>query len=571
MQRAALALALLTACAPPEGAPGPVNEAPTEGRLSVSPASPRTQADTIVCRPEGATDPEGGAVTWDLSWLRNGLPWTGASTGALPGDTVPAAAVRAGDVWTCVATPVDASDARGPTVLATVRVRRPNVLLVLFDDIGLGDVGTYGGRVPTPSLDTLAAEGVRFDAGYAAAPVCSPSRAGLLTGRQPNRFGFEFNLGPADVAEREVRGLPHAEVPVAELLRDVGYDTALVGKWHLGLAGHQWPFARGFDDFAGFLSGQRWHQRPGLPGAVDVWPEAEIEPPVWPFGHWSEVLQANATLAPLADDDHLTDRFADDAVAWLQARREAPFFLVLSMFAAHEPVQASAEHLALIPNPPDSPEEHAYLAMIAATDRALGRVLDAVRVAGVEDDTLVVVQSDNGCPALFGLCSNGGLAGGKVQLTEGGLRVPMLARWPDRIPAGTVFDRPVSGLDWTPTVVAAVGASLPQDRAYDGVDLLPHVRGEAEVEPHPVLTWRLGGAHAVREGDWKALQVNERRWLFHLASDPGETQDRALDEPELLDRLVALGAARDALYAPPAWGPQQVAVDYHGEVFTIGY
>ncbi len=534
----------------------------SSGVVTVHPERPRAHADDLVCRV--ADDTPG----WRVSWTLDGAPFAGAVDGALPADTVPAAILRPGTTLTCTATPpADAADPTPHSASATVSV--PTVVLIVLDDVGYGDLGTYGGAAPTPALDALAAAGTRFDAAYAAAPVCSPSRAGLFTGRVPSRFGFEFNLGEAELAESGGRGLPASEVTLAEHIRGLGLPTALIGKWHLGLADHQRPLPSGFDSYFGFLSGQRWHVEPGRVGAVDHWPEGDALPPIWPYNHWSERLLRDETFVDADPEAHLTDVFSEEAVAWVEAQGDAPGFLTVSYLAAHEPVQALVEHLARVNDPPADPAEHAYVAMIAAVDAGIGRILAAIEASGRADDTLVVVVSDNGCPALFGLCSNGGLAGGKVQLTEGGLRVPMIVRWPDRVPSGRLDERPVSLLDVAPTIASALGTPL--GGSLDGVDLRPFLMEDLDGVPHASLAWRLGYASVIRQGPWKLTGVNGQLWLHHLEDDPGERKNLAASQASRVAALKADWMAITSSWPDPAWAPQRADVVYHGQTLSIGY
>ncbi|HMV67107.1 MAG TPA: sulfatase-like hydrolase/transferase [Myxococcota bacterium] len=486
-----------------------------------------------------------------LQWLRDGVPWDGATTTDAPGDTIPASALAAHQTWTCVA-------AGGGIGVDHVTILPPDVIVVLADDLGYGDLAAYGGPTPTPRLDTLAAQGVRFTEAYAAAPVCSPSRAGLVTGRQPSRFGFEYNVldDPTGVA----RGLPVGERTLADRMRALGYRTELVGKWHLGFSAAYHPNARGFDHFFGFLNGRRPSLQPGIPGVVEyeVSPEEVASWPASPGGWQVEQDGATVTL----DERHLTDRFADEAVARVLAPHSQPLFLMLAFNAVHLPLQATPEQLARVERP-ESAATWAYRANVAALDDAVGRVLDALDDAGVAEHTLVVFASDNGCPSVDGFCSNGGLAGGKLLMTEGGLRIPLVVRWPGHVPAGEARDGAVSLLDVLPTVIGAAGGSVAGE-AIDGVDLLPWLTDAGAPPPHDVLYWRMLPVRAIREGAEKLVDSTTGTWRFDLATDPNERRDLQLDDPPRSRALADELDARARLYVPPLWLGQPATVDYYG-------
>lgn len=539
-------------------------EVPAAVSVAVSPEAPRTRADDLTCTAGGA----------ELVWWVDGAPWEGdAAVDADAGTSVVAASeLVPGQTWTCVATPVGEGGVRGPSSNASATVARPNVVWIIADDLGLGDVSTYGGTAPTPNLDAIADAGVRFDAAYVSAPACSPSRAGLWTGVQQNRFGFEFNLGNPDTVEVEARGLPYDVPTLAEVVDEAGYATALIGKWHLGYRAHQHPLGRGFDDFFGFLAGQRLSLEPGQPGQIDYWP-LENTPPKWPSSHWTELVTRNGETVTLSPTEHLTDRFGDEASAYVREHAEEPFFLTLSFHVPHEPIQATAEHLALLAVPPADDAHFAYQASVAAMDAAIGTVLDALEDEGLADDTLVVFFSDHGCPDYYGYCSNLDYSGGKLRLSEGGLRVPMLMAWPDRLPEGLEVPDPISTFDLFPTVTSAIGAEAPDD--LDGVDLLDWLAEEAPSAdpPHDALYWRLGSARAVRDGAWKMVQVLEGdTWLFNLEDDPGETTNLAASEAETMAELAEAMDDVMADWEAPMWSPRtRSGVPYFDTTRTVPF
>lgn len=333
---------------------------------------------------------------------------------------------------------------------------RPDILLIVADDLGYGDLSAQGCRdFKTPHLDAIADGGMRFTAGYVTAPVCGPSRAALLTGHHSCRIlPFDGNPPPGSDA-----GLPLEHRTIADHLKAAGYRTAALGKWHLGKTASHHPMSRGFDEFFGFLSGMH-----------DYF--SAIDP------KWGPLLRGRAR-AELKD--YLTFALADEACAFISRPAPEPFFLYLAFNAPHVPLQAPDEYLAKVAHIGDA-RRRACAAMVLALDDAVGRVLAALRETGRDRNALVVFLSDNGAALIRGSAENGGsnapLRGSKAQLWEGGIRVPFLARWPGRIAPGGVTDAPVSALDVVPTLLAAAGAPPPPGPALDGLNLLPWLEGK---------------------------------------------------------------------------------------------
>lgn len=403
--------------------------------------------------------------------------------------------------------------------------RRPNIVLIFSDDQGYADMGCQGCTdIPTPNLDAICAGGVRCTSGYVTAPVCSPSRAGLLAGRYQQRFGHEHNPGAADGA-----GLPLDQTTLADRLKTAGYATGMVGKWHLGMLPEQHPMSRGFDEFFGFLHGAHSYLKPN---------ESRTDP----------LLLGRE---PIEESEYLTDAFAREAVSFIERHAAEPFFLYLAFNAVHTPLEATPEYLDRFEGIAD-PNRRTFAGMMAAMDDAVGDVLNTLRARGLEDDTLVFFISDNGGITASNTSRNDPLRGYKGQLYEGGIRVPFALRWPGRIPAGTVYHRPVSSLDVTPTALTAAGAALPAD--LDGVDLAPCLSRAKTGDPHEQLCWRMGRKTAIRRGDWKLLREAQGDWEFYdLADDIGEQTNLAQDEPERLAELQAALAAWDAEMVEPLW------------------
>jgi arylsulfatase A-like enzyme len=410
--------------------------------------------------------------------------------------------------------------------------RKPNVVLILADDLGYGDPGCYGNaQIPTPHVDSLAQSGVRCTDGYVSAPVCSPSRAGLLTGRYQQRFGHEHNPGPERFASASF-GLPLSERTIADRLKDLGYATGLVGKWHLGYRSPFLPTERGFDEFFGFLAGAH----PYLPGR----------------GRWGGPLLRGTE--PVEEREYLTDAFARESVAFIERHRGEPFLLYVPFSAVHSPLQAPADRLAEFPGVADT-RRRTFAAMLSALDDGVGRILSALRANGLAQDTLVFFISDNGGPTRQTTASNAPFSGSKGQLLEGGIRVPFLVQWKGHVPEGAVYREPVSALDVLPTALAAAAGTAPQER--DGVDLLPHLTGRADGPPHEALFWRLGNSQAVRMGDWKLVRPGSGRpRLFNVRDDVAEQEDLSAARPRRVAQLRTAYAEWNAANIAPLWTRQ---------------
>ena len=424
-----------------------------------------------------------------------------------------------------------ASAGPGATLVASVApepARRPNIVLIVADDLGYGELTVQGFAkdIPTPHIDAIAARGVRFTQGYVSAPLCSPTRAGLATGRYQQRFGHEFNPGPQDTASSTF-GLPRSETMLAERLKSLGYATGMVGKWHLGFKPELMPPQRGFDFFFGFLGGAHAYL-PGQKGA--------------------SIYRGNS---PIVEKEYLTDAFAREAVAFIEQHKAEPFFLYLPFNAVHMPLQAPEKYLSRFPDIKD-PKRRTFAAMTAGMDDAVGRVMGKLDELKLTGETLVVFISDNGGPTPTTSSGNGPLRGYKGQMWEGGIRLPFMMQWPGRVPAGKVYDQPVISLDVHPTIVAATGAVVLPEWKLDGVNLLPFVTGAAGGRPHETLYWRMGAKHAIRHGDWKVTaEPGTPAGLFNLAQDAGEKTDLSSKNPERMKELVAKYDAWSAQMSEP--------------------
>jgi arylsulfatase A-like enzyme len=425
-----------------------------------------------------------------------------------------------------------AGNAAFPSAFA--KEAKPNVIVIVADDLGYGDLGFQGGTdVPTPNIDSLAHNGVRFTDGYVTGTVCSPTRAGLLTGRYQQRFGHEFNPGGVDQTAGTMLGLPLSESTIAEAMRQAGYKTALIGKWHLGSHEKLRPLERGFDEFYGFLGGAHPYlsnKRSGGGGAI-YRGDKQIRAP-----------------------KHLTKAFGDEAAAFIEREQDQPYFLLLTFNAVHNPLQPDAEHLARFEKISD-PKRRGYAGLLSGLDDAVGQVLQAVRESGEEENTLISFISDNGGPQQHNGSSNAPLRGDKGTVLEGGIRVPFVLQWKGKIPPGSVYKQPVISLDITATAAAMSGATVGSaDRPIDGVNLLPFVSGEKAGEPHESLFWRAGSQHAIRRGEYKLLrQGNDPPQLYDVVADVGEEHDLAWRKPEIVEKLSTAYDAWNRQLVPPLW------------------
>lgn len=411
---------------------------------------------------------------------------------------------------------------------------KPNVLVILADDLGYGELGCQGftPQIPTPNIDSIAAGGVRFTSGYVSGPYCSPTRAGLLTGRYQTRFGHEFNPGPARTADTTF-GLPLTETTIADRLKTAGYATGWFGKSHLGYEPPFHPQRRGFDEFYGFLGGAHSY--------IDALADSA-----------NPILRGTKPATDI--DGYTTDAFAREAVAFIDHHKSSPWFCYLAFNAVHAPLQATDKYLSRFAEIKDD-KRRRYAAMQSAMDDAVGSVLGKIRESGFEENTLIFFLSDNGGPTASTTSGNGPLRGFKSQTWEGGIRVPFMVQWKGRIPAGKVDDRPVIQLDILPTVLAAAGVAVQPEWHLDGVNLLPYLTGEQDGAPHEALYWRFGPQVAIRAGDWKlvkgvgsvGVQGVERSVksnmdgaeLYHLGRDIGEKTNLAAAEPAKVKELAA--------------------------------
>jgi len=422
----------------------------------------------------------------------------------------------------------------GAADLLAAESKKPNILFIVGDDMGYADVGFHGCKdIPTPNLDAFAKSGVRFTSGYVSAPYCSPTRAGLLTGRYQEKFGHEFNPTTKET------GLPLTETTIANRLKAAGYVTGIVGKWHLGSLPEMHPQKRGFDEFFGFLGGSHSYFK------------------------WDGMMRGTE---PVKGTEYFTDAFGREACEFIERHKGHPWFLYLAFNAVHTPMDATDDRLAKFKGTTDK-KRQTYEAMMMALDENVGRVLKKLGETGQEENTLVTFISDNGGPIMPGTTINGSrndpLRGSKRTTLEGGIRVPFAISWKNHIKSG-VYDLPVIQLDLTATALGIAGVEATN---LDGVNLLPFVSGEKKGAPHEALYWRFGQQIAVRIGDYKLVRYDSNAdtgtgkrdqpiagpRLYNLAEDIGESKDLYDSMPDKAKELQSKWDAWNATLMKPLW------------------
>lgn len=413
-----------------------------------------------------------------------------------------------------------------------VAADKPNIIIILADDLGYADLGVQGCKdIATPHIDSIAANGVRFTNGYANHAVCSPSRAALMTGRYQHRFGFENNSGPERYASPKF-GVPRTEKLISERLKQAGFTTAMMGKWHMGFSEGLRPWERGFDYTYVFLSGAR-----------SFWPPKDERNPTYRNGIEVE-----------DETEYLTDAFARESEIFIDANKDKPFFLYLSFNAVHAPLESPNEIQDRFPDITD-PDRKTYAGMLSSMDDAVGRVLARLEKHGLVDNTLLFFMSDNGGPTSQTTSRNDPLRGFKGTRWEGGIRVPAMVQWPSVLPKGKVYDEMIMGFDLTATSLVAAGLPLPQEKPLDGVDLIPYLTGKKTGRPHEQLFWRSSRErYAARVGDWKIVSdPTSGIELFNLKEDISETTNLAKSHPEVLQKLERAYADWSGQMMDPIW------------------
>ncbi len=410
---------------------------------------------------------------------------------------------------------------------------KPNILIFYVDDMGYGQLQCYGNKeIPTPNISALSASGIRFTQGYVSAPLCSPSRAGLLGGHYQERFAHDNN------SLIDEHFLPYPTL--AERLKTLGYVSSAVGKWHLGDIKGQRPTERGFSEFYGSL------QNPGSYFTPKLFIDSHISPD---------------PIKMETPGFYTTDAYTDRSVEWITKHHDKPWFLYLAYNAVHAPYDATKKYLDRFPNIKDK-QLRAFTALFSALDDGVGRVMKALKDTGQYDNTIVFFISDNGSP-YRDAGMNGPLRGYKWETWEGGIRVPFMMSWPGKLPAGVTYNQAVINLDVMPTVVVAAGGKVDPTWGLDGVDLMPYITGKNDGRPNPELDWRLDGRWAARVLDLKLVHMPDKAdinkpdrdkikppELFDLSKDIGETHNLAPGDPQDVQRLKAQWDAWNSKMAP---------------------
>ena len=425
--------------------------------------------------------------------------------------------------------------------------QNPNVIIIVADDLGYADVGFNGCTdIPTPNIDRIAKAGVVFSSGHVSFGVCSPSRAGLLTGRYQYRFGYERN--PLYVPADSTMGLPLSEETMADVLGRSGYNNMIIGKWHLGAHPSLHPLKRGFNEFFGFLGGghQYFPEKWTLQNPEDANGETE-----------SYRTKLNRNYTPVEETDYLTDAFSREAVSFVERNKTKLFFLYLAYNAPHNPLQATEKYLNRFENI-KNPKRRTYAAMVSAVDDGVGNLLDKLKETGVMDNTIIVFLSDNGGPVSDNNSNNAPLRGQKGSMFEGGIRVPFAMQWTKNISANSTYDKPIISLDIFSTVLANIKGAAKPKNPLDGTDLLPYLTHKNENAPHDFLFWRHydRSSYAIINNEEKKMVVlKDSSFLYDLKKEINESTN-------VMDREKAL--ATDMNTARATWEKGMIAPIFLG-------
>lgn len=418
---------------------------------------------------------------------------------------------------------------------------KPNIVFILADDAGYADFGFQGSKeFMTPHLDKLAENSIKCTQAYVTAAVCGPSRAGLLTGKYQQKFGFEENNVPGIMSKSGMvgddMGLPTDQLTMADYLKELGYKTAIFGKWHMGNADRYHPTKRGFDEFYGFRGGARSYM-PYDGGNTLERKENRLE---MGFGDFLE------------HQGYLTDVLAKEAAAFIEKNRKNPFFVYLSFNAVHTPMEALPEDLAKINGL--SGKRKTLAAMTSAMDRACGLVLQKLKELGLDENTIIVFTNDNGGPSDANESVNDPLSGTKANHLEGGIRVPFLMSWPAVLEGGVEYNYPISTLDLLPTFIAAAGGNPGTIADLDGIDLMPFLQGKITDRPHVNLFWKKEARGAVRHNDWKLIRFPDRpAELYNLNEDISEVNDLASTYPDKVREMYKMLFNWELTLERPLW------------------
>lgn len=409
--------------------------------------------------------------------------------------------------------------------------KKTNFVLIVADDLGYADLSLNGSRqISTPNIDGLAEQGVNCLEGYVSSPVSSPSRAGFITGKNQVSFGHDNNIGGSQAGfDSDYLGLPLTEVTIADRLKELGYVTGLIGKWHLGAEPHFHPLKRGFDEFWGYTGGGHDYFRDSPDGK----------------GYLSPIECSYKTPQTIT---YITDDKGDECVDFIKRHKDEPFFLFASFNAPHAPMQATEADLQLYAHIKDE-KRRTYCAMIHRLDVNVGRIVETLEKEGLDENTLIVFISDNGGPVNVNGSINAPFNGQKGTLLEGGIHVPFIMKWSGRLPAGKTYSHPVISLDFAATFLQEASGVAPNEGDFDGVNLIPYLTGENLSSPHESLNWRFTISAAIRDGDWKLIRLPDRLpMLYNLAEDISEQNDVAIDN---------LGRTKSMLKKLGSWDVRQ--------------
>ncbi|WP_282080355.1 sulfatase-like hydrolase/transferase [Aquimarina algiphila] len=419
--------------------------------------------------------------------------------------------------------------------------KKPNIILLFADDAGYSDFGFQGSKVmKTPNLDKLAKKGVVCTQGYVTDATCGPSRAGLITGKYQQRFGYEEINVPGYMSQNSAllgddMGLPLDQITLADYLKKIGYKNALYGKWHLGDADRYHPLKRGFDEFYGFRGGDRsYFEYDNIAG---IHTDKRMERG---FGNYEE------------PKGYVTDVLANEAISFIEKNKNNPFFIMLSFNAVHTPMEATEEDLAKFPKLTGKRKELA--AMTYALDRACGKVLDKLKEYGLDENTIIVFSNDNGGPSDKNASDNRPLSGTKSNHLEGGLRVPFVISWPNKIEENTTYNYPVSTLDLLPTFYVAGGGKIEDLKDIDGVDLLPYVKEINKDRPHQRLFWKKETRAVFRDEDMKLIRFPDRpAELYDISKDISEQNNLVSVYPDKVKKMFKTLFEWELTLERPLW------------------
>ena len=473
-----------------------------------------------------------------------------------------------------------------PIAGSDLKEDKPNIILILADDLGFNDVSYYNGGAAdgsllTPHIDNLAKEGVAFLNGYAASPVCSPSRAAIMTGRYSSRYGFEFTPYPAQAARimnllrqdeelgtvslegvqwdevgLTVGGLPNKEITIAEMLKENGYYTAHIGKWHLGgFADGMRPNDQGFDDSL-MLNSSLYFPK-NHPDVVNAKIDSAIEDMVWASSQYAASFNGSEPFRP---GGYITDYYTDEAVKVIDNNKDRPFFLYLGHFAPHNPLQSLKKDY----EKHSHMENHTlqvYAGMIEALDRSIGKIVSALEKNGLTENTLIIFASDNGGAGYIGLDNiNKPYRGWKLTHFEGGMHIPFFAKWPAKIKKNMRYDKRIHHTDIFSTILGAANIEPPKEITIDGVNLIPFLTNEKRGEPHETLYWKNVTYQAIIHDNWKLMRSKypkKKEYLYNLGKDPYEQNNLAMSEPKIKSLLHEKLNTHIESMPEPSW-PQSV-------------